>query len=295
MHLLPNDGDMRVFEIPCQIAEQSANALGDYGAKGNFLREGFATQLGLPIMRSWTGKVTVGSGKQVETVGTTVVPFRFREEKTVHILKFHILPDCIHDVIVGKQFLKITQTFSNLTNYARRVKERMVKGISQFRFLYLGASTSMVSGSVNGQPHTALADSGSKVLVMNEAYARDIGVNIETGRHLRRKVIFADNSVAETIGMAYDVEWRFGYDDSFSSPYQLDFHILQDAPVDVILSDTFLFDNEVFSRYQDCFTDDDEDYEDEDKETYFFAIDFDKRREPLTGTTPHTKENAFMF
>jgi hypothetical protein len=38
--LSPDDGNTRVFEIPCQLAEHSANALGDYGAKRNSLREG---------------------------------------------------------------------------------------------------------------------------------------------------------------------------------------------------------------------------------------------------------------
>jgi hypothetical protein len=288
--LSPDDGNTRVFEIPCQLAEHPANALGDTGAKRNFLREGYAINLGLPIASSPSCLVTVGSGKQVTTVGTTTVPFKFRREPTVYNLKFHILPDCIHDVILGKQFLKHTETFSKKANYFRRVKERLVKVISQFRLLYLGASTSMISGSVNGRAQYALADSGSKILAMDEAYARRIGLKIETGHQHRRKVIFADSSVAETVGMAYNVEWRFGHDDCFSPPHQLDFHILQSSPADVILSDTFLFDNEVFSRYQHYFIDDDEEFEDEDIEAYFFAIDIDKRHEQLQGISTKIRE-----
>lgn len=289
-NLPSRDGDTRIFEIPCQLAQHPANALGDYGAKRNFLRESFAMRLGLAITRSASCLVTVGSGRQVATVGTTTVPFKFRKEQTEYPLKFHILPDCIHDVIVGKRFLKLTETFSNMANYGRRVEERVVRGISRFRFLYLGASSSMILGTVNGQPHTALADSGSKILAMDKTYAQAIGVKIETGHHHRRRVIFADNSVAETVGMAYNVEWRFGHDNCFSSPHQLDFHILRSAPADVILSDTFLFDNKAFSQYQHCFIDDDEDFEDEDIEAYFFAIDIDKRKEQLQCISTKIRE-----
>ncbi|KAJ5905201.1 uncharacterized protein N7473_002117 [Penicillium subrubescens] len=116
---------------------------------------------------------------------------------------------------------------------------------------------------------------------MSETYARQIGVKIETGHRHRRRVIFADNSVAETVGMAYNVEWRFGYLGYPDPVHQLDFRILRDSPADVILSDAFLFDNEVFSKYQHLLIDDDEEFEDEDTETYFFAIDIDKRQDQL--------------
>jgi hypothetical protein len=285
-----NYGDARIFEIPCQIAEHPAHALGDYGAKTNFLREGFAERLRLPITRSSITKVTIGSGRQVATVGTTTVPFKFRGEQTVHSLKFHLLSDCIHDIIIGKQFLKITQTFSNIANYARRVKERVVKGISQFHLLYLGAQTPMILGSINGQPQAALADSGSKILAMDEAYARRIGVKISTGHRHQRKVIYADYSVAQTVGMAYNVQWRFGHDDYFTPSHQLNFHILRNAPANVILSDTFLFDTEAFSKYQNLFMDDDEDCEDGEMEIYFFAIDIDKRQKRLKGTALQTRK-----
>ncbi|OKP11285.1 hypothetical protein PENSUB_3307 [Penicillium subrubescens] len=127
---------------------------------------------------------------------------------------------------------------------------------------------------------------------MSETYARQIGVKIETGHRHRRRVIFADNSVAETVGMAYNVEWRFGYLGYPDPVHQLDFRILRDSPADVILSDAFLFDNEVFSKYQHLLIDDDEEFEDEDTETYFFAIDIDKRQDQLQGISPKFRKYA---
>ncbi|KAI1830307.1 hypothetical protein DTO013E5_8891 [Penicillium roqueforti] len=196
------------------------------------MKEKYAISLGLPISQNATCEITIGSGNQVTTTGTATVPFRLSSENEVHNLEFQLLPNCIHDVIIGKPFLKLTRTFSNVVNFYRRVKKRFAKGISQFHLLYLGASTPMFEGSINGQ-----------------AYARSIGVHIHTRHEYQTRLKFADNSVTETAGMAYDVEWRFGHDDEFTSPYPLDFHILKNAPANVVLSDSFLFDTKAFPQY----------------------------------------------
>jgi len=277
---LPTE-EVRIFEIPGQFAGHSTKALGDYGAKKNFIKEDYAFRLGLPINRDVVYKVTVGSGKSVTTTGAVTAPFRFKGEHDTRDLTFHLLPNCIHDVILGKSFLKLTKTFSKLSNFYRRVKERVVKGISQFHLLYLGASGPMFEGSINGQSQAALADSGAKVLVMDEAYARSSGVFIQAGHEHRTTLKFADNSTVDTSGMAYDVEWRFGRDGEFTSPYRLNFHILKNAPANVILCDTFLYDNEAFSRYHHYLVDNDDDYEDEDDKSHCFAIDVDRRNKRM--------------
>jgi hypothetical protein len=273
---LSNDHDVRIFEIPGQLADHFVEAIGDYGAKRNFIKEKYAIRLGLPINRSVVHKVTVGSGKEVTTVGTATAPFRFKGEYGVHDLEFCLLAECLNDIILGKPFLKLTETFSIPSNFRRRVRERVVRGISQFRLLYLGTSSPMFEGSINGQPQTALADSGAKVLVMDEAYAQSIRVPIHIGHEDRTRLKFADNSIADTSGMAYDVEWRFGRDGEFSPPYWLNFHILKNAPANIILCDTFLFDNEAFSRYHHYLIDNDDDYEDENDKFHCLAIDCDR-------------------
>jgi predicted aspartyl protease len=272
------DHEVRIFEIPGLLAKHSTKALGDYGAKENFINEEYALRLGLPINRDIACKVTVGSGNTVMATGAVAAPFRFEGEHDVHNLKFHLLPNCIHDVILGKSFLKFTETFSKLSSFYRRVKERVTKGVSQFHLLYVGASSPMFEGSVNGQPQTALADSGAKVLVMDEAYARGTGVSIQTGHEHRTRLTFADNSAADTSGMAYGIEWRFGRDSEFTSPYQLNFHIPKNAPANVILCDTFLYDNGAFSQYHNYLVDSDDDYEDGDDESHCFAIDTDRSK-----------------
>jgi len=279
------DSDTRVFEIPAFLQGQSTKALGDSGAKKNFIKEEFATTLGLPINRDFVCKITIGSGSRVSTTGVVTAPFRFKGEHKVYDLKFHLLPNCIHDVILGKSFLKLTETFTNLSNFYSRVKQRVIKGISQFDFLYLGAAGDMFDGCINGKQQLALADFGSKVLVMDEDYAHSIGIPIQTGIEHETTLRFADKSTKKTSGMAYGVEWKFGRDGEFTAPYRLNFHVLKNAPAKVILCDTFLCDNEAFSRYGHYLVDSDED-EDNDEDSYCFLIDVVRTKKQIHGEPP---------
>ena len=266
--------EVRVYEIPGLIANYSVNALGDYGAKKNFMRESYAVKLGLKIDRGLIRKIAVGSGNMVTSTGAAIASFHFEGERKMHELIFHLLPNCIHDVILGKPFLKTTETLSQISNFTRRVKERIVKGISQFRLLYLGESSPKFEGFINDKPQSALADTGAKIPVLDEKYARSVGLDIKTGSEHRAILRFADNSTAYTSGMVYGVEWKFGREDESTSPYQLDFHVLKNAPSSVILPDTLLLGENTFAKYQHFLIDDDDDNDDDDDDNdCFFAID----------------------
>jgi len=259
-----------VFEIPSVLAGRHVtNALGDSGAKWNFMKEDFAKRAGFSIDRGIKKDIKIGSGKTITTTGTIQATFQFKGENEEYPLIFHLLPKCIHDVILGNPFLKATKTF---TSNFRRVKERLLKGISHRHLLYLGNLGPRFSGLVNGIPQEALADSGAKVMVMDEEYALRMGLPIIDDDKHRTRLRFADNSTVYTSGMVYGVEWEFG-PGGIGEKYKLDFHILKNAPADVILNDGFLFGTDAFSKY-DCYLTDEND---EDEEAYFFVISIDMR------------------
>jgi hypothetical protein len=259
-----------VYEIPCVVGSTCLNALGDYCAKSNFMREDYAIGSGYIIDRTSSSTITIGSGKTIATVGTITVPLRFDKEHANYMLQFHLLRDCIHDVILGKQFLRATETFSSAVNRMRRVKQRVLESLKSYDLLYLGDGAPRFMGYVDGYYQEALADSGAKVMIMDEDFARSIGQTIDRGMDSRIRLRFADGSTAKTSGMVYGVPWHFGYSRAVSD-YKLDFHILKNAPANVILSDEFLFGTNAFSEY-DCYLVDDDD---EDEDGYFFAIDID--------------------
>jgi hypothetical protein len=260
-----------VFEIPGWIEHRhGVSALGDTGAKYSFMNYSYAERLGLPIQRQKVSKITIGSGNLISTAGTVTSRFRFRNEPEVYSIIFYLLPNCIHDVILGKAFLKGTNTFKSQFHQASRVVKRVIQGIFRRDFFYLGDSAPAFTGLLNGRPKSALADSGSSLLIMDGVYSRSLGLPISSEKEYCNRLRFADNSTAMTSGMIHGVRWEFGIGGD-SEEHILEFHILENAPAAVILSDDFLFGTNAFSRY-DCYLVDEDD---EDEEAYFFAIDRD--------------------
>lgn len=279
----------KMFEIPGRISDQTSSkehwiaAMGDTAAKYNFMKEDYAIRKGFAVRREHVRRVAITRDHDVTTTGTVEVDFRFGGEKERYSLIFYLLPECIEDVILGKRFLKLTETFSVLKNFTRRVKKHLHDGLSKLHLLYLGDSAPKFTGLLNGRPREALADSGSNALIMDEDFARKMGLPIRNDPSHRNTVYFADKTVARTCGMTYNVRWQFGLGGS-DTEHMLDFHILKNAPADVILSDEFLFKTSAFSEY-DCYLVDEDD-EDEDADAYFYGIKIDTSYNNVSGQSP---------
>src|ERR1700712_392540 len=112
---------------------------------------------------------------------------------------------------------------------------------------------------------------------MQEPLAR--GLVLDTG--IKRD--FADGSVMDTAGIAYNIKWLFGRGENFSTPHDLNFHFLTSAPANVLLSDTFLSGTKSFSEHDSYLMDRYDDYEDEDMRNFLLAIDFDKKKNRTPG------------
>jgi hypothetical protein len=273
--------DVRASEriyIPGLLGHLMVKALPDTGAKYNFMKESHAKRLDLPIQRGITHSITITKTKTIKTVGVVLAPFTFHGEAESHLLKFYLLQDCVHDVILGKAFLKATKTFSNMVLKARRVITNFAQGLATLRLNYLGDSAPRFTGLLNGQIYQAIGDTGAQGLFMSEVFAWANGYPIIGDADSTMTVQYADGSTATTIGMAFGIEWEYGLGDD-NMKYVLDFHILEDAPADVILSDSFLYDTEAFAKY-DCYlmeVDDEDGEDDEEDKGHLFAIKLFKK------------------
>ena len=263
-----------IFDIACSIeGRHSEPAFGDTAAMYNFMEEDYATQKGFLIQRDNFHRVRIRQGHTVTTTGTAHVMFRFQGEEKPYPLTFHLLPKCIRKVVLGKAFLRETKTFKVLQNFTNRVKRRVVRGVSSLHLFYLGDSTPKFTGLLNGRPREALGDSGSGALIMDEDYARAMGIPIADDEEYRNTVHFADGTTAMSTGMSHGMRWEFGLG-GVGKEHLLDFHILKNAPANVILSDEFLFGTNAFIEY-DCYLVD-EDEEVDEEEAYFFGIYVDE-------------------
>ena len=111
-----------------------------------------------------TPQKTIGllGNNRAESIGRTLVSFRFRGEEQSYIREFHVLRKSVCDVILGKSFLAETQTF---TKFAHRIVERVRVAIRKCDRLFLldesPGDGDRIRCTVNGVPAAALPDTGS--------------------------------------------------------------------------------------------------------------------------------------
>jgi hypothetical protein len=242
------------------------------------MKESIARSGGFEINRKKRQKIRIGSGKMVQTIGTAYADFRFEGETAVYQLEFGIIPNCIHDIILGQPFLNSSATLSSIRNFNRRITQRTIAApaISGHRLLYLGGSSGpQFEGMIMNQPCKGLADTGAKVAVMTASEARHRGLFVSTKSSDRSSLVFADNSRMNTVGTVYNVPWQFGRGPDRSREYALDFHILKTAPHDIILPEHLLYDTRAFSTYSEFLIK----HEPKSRsEGQCFAIDRERRR-----------------
>jgi hypothetical protein len=160
-----------------------------------------------------------------------------------------------------------------VTKIVRWVKKQLVHSIRRSGLFFLGDLAPRFSGMINDKPGHALANSGSSVLVLDEDYARSLQLQVLDEDQYHTQLEFADGSRAYTSGITKGVRWRFGQNEN-EEEHLLDFHILKNAPARIILSNSFLYGTEAYSRHHCYLVDDDEESNDCNEEIYFFAIEY---------------------
>ena len=195
-------------------------------------------------------KILLPTGGEIQPLGKVKLPFYFSGEPDVYERTFTVVKGCIHDVVLGNKFLKLTKT---LCQHHQRLKERVLTKCSHIpRLCLLNSLNERIRGSINGISTNAYPDTGSDVMVISKREATRLNLYIDTDEASRTILQFADGSYHYTDGMVYDAEWQFG---DGGTGIRCDLHVLDQLSCDLILSNEFLFDNQVFANYQHCFYD----------------------------------------
>lgn len=237
------------YEVPGYLNGAQVLAFPDTGAEMNVISLDFAIQNKIIIQRDSQHEFQLPSGKVSQSVGMVHLPWRFANEPEVFDISFSVLPNCTHNVIISGKFLNVTQT---LTKFVHRIKTKLLPFQPCLGVKLLGSQRQRVWGLLNGQRTAAVPDTGSDVMLISTAYAKQRGFKIFRQNDCRLELEFADGSRAFTRGLVKDVGWSF--DDSDTS-YQCDFYVLDNLPVDVVLSNYFLFGVNAFLEYNSSFFD----------------------------------------
>ncbi|KAL8319185.1 hypothetical protein RB597_006119 [Gaeumannomyces tritici] len=232
------DRSSRVF-VPGNLNGIPIDALPDSGADNCFIDLAIARKNNLEVLLTNKKRIVLGSGKTIYPVGEVRADWTFRGE---------------HEA---------TKTF---TEYKSRIS-RTAGALSRklFRLMLLGGGTDRIRGYLDGEEVHALPDTGAEIMAMSTAMALRQGYVVDDREESRIMIEFADGSTKLARGLVRGLEWGFGpgsrpasnNPDSPGLPRaRCDFYVVDDLPVDVILSADFVLDFDVFSpKYEACFFD----------------------------------------
>lgn len=256
-------------------------AVPDWGSSINAISESFARQNKLRVRYTFPETIDLLGGNTAESIGRVFACFRFKGEKRGYWREFHVLRQSLCDVVLGKSFLAETQT---LTKFRRRISERLRLCIRKHSRLFLMDEShgDLIRCTVNGAAAAALPDTGSDLMIVSGDFARRNRFEIVSEEQHRQPVQLIDGSTVWTTGMVlganlgfdlpcedldsvdhdkyleFAMEWsspqgqRNG-DEATKMVFVCDLHVIEDLPVDIILSGEFIFKNQVFCKFQHLF------------------------------------------
>ena len=241
-------------ELPILIGGKEIKAQHDSGAeRGNFMDCGLASKLNLRL-RTDKGdckRFSMGNGKIVKALGRVRAVCAFaKEAQTKMKCWFYVFDDLASPLIMGSQFLEKTKT---LSDYVHRLEDCIPKpGIVPM--VNLIGSTQHAkrrfTAHIDHRYTLINADSGSDLDVMSSTYVRAHGYRLDRRRRCRKRVRFADNTMAETIGQ---VQATLTLEDG--SVYARTFDVLPNLTSDVLLGQFTLEEIKAFQIHRSSFVD----------------------------------------
>ncbi|KAH9216089.1 hypothetical protein DL95DRAFT_408006 [Leptodontidium sp. 2 PMI_412] len=244
------------FEVPGYINGHSEVAFPDSGSDYNLVSSDYIFHNNHSYIREQL-EITLPNGNTAITEGVAHLEWSFEDVPgEVHKLQFHILENCVHDILLGNPFLELTQL--NTANQ-HRIKERVSKNLSagnnQVYDCHLVSNTKQwiknrMHGDLNGKRMALIPDSGCRVNVISLALARALGKEIKYSGE-RGTFRFIDSSTAPSLGVV-QMTWR---PDHSNEEYVLEFEIMEDCN-GIILGQEFLYGNRAFVKHAACLTND---------------------------------------
>lgn len=272
---------LHCYEVPGTLNGAPVDALPDWGSSVDAVSETFARRHGLEIRPSQLPSIRLLGGHVAEIIGRVVGQFSFKGEKHVHSRKFYVLRKSAYEVVLGKTFLGQTKT---LTDFFHRIVERIRPCAWKGARIFLLNETpkDRLHCKLNGATASAIPDTGSDFMCVSGEFVRRHNFAVRREREYRRHVKLIDGSTVYTDGMVLDAKLQFDappmlapeldydqYSDfaaGFSSlnshgstagtkkaTFLCDLHVIEDLPCDIILSNEFIFQNQVFSRFKGLF------------------------------------------
>lgn len=222
-------------------------AVADTGAAGCFISSAYVKELGAVMTSNESKPVKLASGKTVKSIGSVDLKWLFNGESVVHSIVCHVVENLAHPLSLGRAFLEATST---LTTHNRIIRGARKITNKLFRLHLLGEGLGKIGGYLDGIPTLGLPDTGSDIMAISTALAKRRGWIIDSSPAHRVQVQFADGSTVFTRGLVSGLDWDFG---NGEQPVNCDFYVIDDLPVDAVLSSDFVLELDLFSSKYKAF------------------------------------------
>lgn len=240
---------------------RAVNAIPDTGAGYNIVSASLAEELGYtaPLRSPTKGEQLMkANGKVVTTVGVFEADWTFASEPGRNWkLVFHVLDDCVYDVVLGNAFLRSPGTMGRHKSRLSWVP-RPPNALSVLFVNNLGPVGQHLRGSINGDWAEALPDSGSEPNLVSLDFVISRGLDGLVDRDDVGLLQFADGCVEKTMGSIRPT-WAYRGSSTGRHPsvqvVKAKFHILRGCAYDAIVGQDVLEETDAFSRHADSFVD----------------------------------------
>ena len=241
-------------ELPMIIGGKEIKAQHDSGAeRGNFMDCGLASKLNLRLRneRGDCKRFSMGNGKIVKALGRVKAVCAFAKEAQTKLkCWFYVFDELASPLIMGSQFLEKTKT---LSDYVHRLED-CISNPGILPMVNLIGSTQHAkrrfTAHIDHRYTLINADTGSDLDLMSSTYVRAHGYRLDRHRRCRKRVRFADNTMAETIGQ---VQATLTLEDG--SMYPKTFDVLPNLTSDVLLGQFTLEETNAFQNHRSSFVD----------------------------------------
>jgi hypothetical protein len=196
-------GWLRMSHAQDDLAGACVPATPDSVSSFDIIAESVALQFDIPVDSSTAPTLRLPNRATTRSLGTVTLYWQFSNESEHYQRVFQVSKDCVHPVILGRQFLKTTSTMSK---NVYRVVEKVVEVAKHYRRQVLLVDTPATEvtinerflGLINGKPIGGLADTCSELTIIKRSVAEDCGLTILEDDDYKTKVQFIDGSTAFT-------------------------------------------------------------------------------------------------
>ncbi|KAL4780701.1 hypothetical protein BJX76DRAFT_360614 [Aspergillus varians] len=235
--------------LPLVINGSSVHAIPDTGADENVISIKCASALNLCIEVDRDPAIfKLANGRCVKSCGIVRTPLAFARGTSKHQIKevlFKVFPALAVPMIMGRKFLKDTQTLSKYDDRLHRPSSHFPHSVP--RVLHLSAPKQRLRCYLNGFPVYANADTGAEMNLASPQWAAKHKVAVEKPAPGHDRVMLADGSIARITGQ-FSAKFCVSH-----KAFTKQFFILDGLTSDVLLCQELLLDIRAFKEQKKAF------------------------------------------